>query len=121
MISRLESNRFPKITASERAGQSVTGAAPTVLVVEDDAAMRQMCLDLLERQGYAVEGAGSFDEAIARIKAGMSGNEADQSNTPKIQLVLSDIRLGPRTRHRIVTWQLLPARKTEVGRRAEQI
>jgi two-component system, chemotaxis family, chemotaxis protein CheY len=36
----------------------------TILVVEDNPSIREMLLDLLEREGYAVEGAGSGQEAL---------------------------------------------------------
>ncbi len=60
-------------------------APPTLLVVEDDQAMRQMCIQLFERRGFRAEGAGTAADAIARIKA---------ADLPPIELVLSDIRLG---------------------------
>jgi len=31
----------------------------TLLIVEDDQAMRQMCMSLFEREGFAAEGASS--------------------------------------------------------------
>ena len=59
--------------------------APTLLVVEDDQAMRQMCIQLFERRGYRAEGAGTAAEALARV------NDAEK---PAVNLVLSDVRLG---------------------------
>jgi DNA-binding NtrC family response regulator len=58
---------------------------PTLLVVEDDQAMRQMCIQLFERRGLRAEGAGSAAEAILRIR---------QPDKASIELVLSDVRLG---------------------------
>jgi len=59
-----------------------------LLVVEDDAAMRQMCCDLFARRGYRTEGAGTAHEALERVKAGC------ERRAPRVELVLSDVRLG---------------------------
>jgi len=66
----------------------VADNAPLVLVVEDDAAMRQMCCDLFTRRGLHSEGQGSQTEALARIRAGLSGTQ------PAVDLLVSDVRLG---------------------------
>src|SRR5690348_13207921 len=58
---------------------------PTLLVVEDDQAMRQMCMQLFERRGFRTEGVAAAAEALARVK--------DSDKAP-INLVLSDVRLG---------------------------
>ena len=61
------------------------GASPTLLVVEDDQAMRQMCIQLFERRGFHAEGAASAAEAIERLK---------HPDKASVDLVLSDVRLG---------------------------
>jgi len=53
-----------------------------VLVVEDDAAMRETCVLLLGREGYAVEAVDNGEAAIARIQVG-----------PPIQIAVVDVRL----------------------------
>jgi DNA-binding NtrC family response regulator len=62
-----------------------TTVPPTLLVVEDDQAMRQMCMQLFERRGFRTEGVASSAEALSRVK--------DSDKAP-INLVLSDVRLG---------------------------
>ena len=65
-----------------------TGAenrVPTLLVVEDDQAMQQMCIQLFERRGYRAEGVSAARDALARL-----GN----TSLPVIDMVLSDVRLG---------------------------
>ena len=57
---------------------------PVLLVVEDDHAMRQMCVELFVRRGFRAEGVSSAVEALARLA---------QKNV-RIDLVLSDVRLG---------------------------
>jgi CheY-like chemotaxis protein len=54
---------------------------PTVLVVEDEPAIREVVADLLEDEGYAVHQAADGLEAIAEL-------EVDH-----IDLVLSDVRM----------------------------
>ena len=60
--------------------------APTLLVIEDDQAMQQMCIQLFERSGYRAEGVSTAAEALTRI--------SDMRNPATISLVLSDVRLG---------------------------
>jgi two-component system response regulator HydG len=55
--------------------------ARTVLIVDDDAAMRQMLESLFREQGYAVQEAGSADEAIERARE------------TEFDAVLSDIKM----------------------------
>src|SRR5688500_11468334 len=57
---------------------------PVLLVVEDDHAMRQMCVELFERRGFSAEGVSSAVEALARLA----------QTDLRIDLVLSDVRLG---------------------------
>ena len=67
------------------ASPAAAGPAPTLLVVEDDQAMRQMCIQLFERRGFHAEGAASAAEAMERLK---------HPDKAAIDLVLSDVRLG---------------------------
>src|SRR4051812_4877106 len=69
----------PAIKRNNFAGQPFS-----LLVVEDDQAMQQMCVHLFERQGFIAEGVSNSAEALVRI------------NNPlqRIDLVLSDVRLG---------------------------
>ncbi len=58
----------------------------TLLIVEDDQAMRQMCISLFEREGYAAEGASSMAEAYERV--------VNPREKPPVSLVLSDVKLA---------------------------
>ena len=58
----------------------------TLLIVEDDQAMRQMCISLFEREGYAAEGASSMAEAYERV--------INPREKPPVSLVLSDVKLA---------------------------
>src|SRR5687767_6000903 len=53
----------------------------TILVVEDDAAMRTMLREALEEDGYTVEGAPGGRAGIERVKQG------------GIDLVISDVKM----------------------------
>jgi CheY-like chemotaxis protein len=55
--------------------------APTVLVVEDEPAIREVVADLLEDEGYAVRQAADGLEAI------------DELEVDAVDLVLSDVRM----------------------------
>lgn len=68
-------------TPSPAAGNGAR--APRLLVVEDDQAMQQMCVQLFQRRGYEAEGVSDAERALARVRGGET-----------IDLVLSDIRLG---------------------------
>ncbi|HYG77679.1 MAG TPA: sigma-54 dependent transcriptional regulator [Planctomycetota bacterium] len=59
---------------------------PSLLIVEDDQAMQQMCVQLFQRRGYRVEGCSAAEEALTRVGAASAENPID--------LVLSDVRLG---------------------------
>ena len=59
--------------------------ARTLLVVDDDLAMRQMLASLFRKEGFRVEEAASADEALERVR------DAD------FQVVLSDIRMPGRS------------------------
>ena len=69
--------------------EGLTGAAerrvPTLLVVEDDQAMQQMCIQLFERRGFRAEGVSVARDAVTRVGS---------ATLPPIDLVLSDVRLG---------------------------
>ena len=58
----------------------------TLLIVEDDHAMRQMCISLFEREGYSAEGASSMSEAYERV--------INPREKPPVSLVLSDVKLA---------------------------
>ena len=68
--------------------RSDNGRGHTLLIVEDDAAMREMCVSLFEREGYRAEGASSAGEALARVK-----NDGAVSRAA-VDMVLSDVKLG---------------------------
>src|SRR5882724_5216991 len=65
---------------------SFTQQRLTLLIVEDDQAMRQMCMSLFEREGFAAEGASSVAEAFERV--------AHPRERAPVSLVLSDVKLG---------------------------
>ena len=58
------------------------GDGYTVLVVDDDPALRMLCRVNLELDGYAVLEAGTVDEA------------AEQATTADVDVILLDIRMG---------------------------
>jgi two-component system cell cycle sensor histidine kinase/response regulator CckA len=78
---------FPQVweavasTASEKDGTRVRGGAETVLVVEDEAIVRELAATDLRERGYAVMEAGDGEEGL-RIASRHQG---------KIDLVLTDI------------------------------
>ena len=51
---------------------TLLGGTKTVLIVEDDAAMRQMCTRTLTRAGYQAESVPDGEAAIARLRDGTS-------------------------------------------------
>ena len=53
-----------------RWGANVPPAGPVILVVEDEAAIREMLQALLEQEGYTVETAADGASGLARIEAG---------------------------------------------------
>jgi signal transduction histidine kinase len=58
----------------------VMGRGETILVVEDDASVRKILSQLLERLGYSVRMAGSVDEGIVEVR-----------RAERIDLLLSDV------------------------------
>lgn len=56
---------------------------PHIFLVEDDADIRNSLLDVLEEEGYQVQGAGDADEALAQLR----------KMEPKPELILLDLRL----------------------------
>jgi CheY-like chemotaxis protein len=58
------------------------GAGYTILVVDDDPALRMLCRVNLELDGYSVLEAGTVDEA------------ADQAASTDVDVILLDIRMG---------------------------
>ncbi|WP_437493441.1 ATP-binding protein [Sorangium sp. So ce1014] len=68
--------------APARARPSPAGGDETVLVVEDDGAVRKLIVEVLERRGYGVLSAASGEEALAALAG--EGEEA-------IDLLLTDL------------------------------
>ncbi len=68
---------------------SPQSAGPFILVVDDEAGIRQLCCDVLRRSGFAVEAAADAAVALRRIEAGLSGQGAP------VDLVLTDIKMKP--------------------------
>jgi CheY-like chemotaxis protein len=62
----------------------MTARPRSVLVVDDDAAMRDMIVSLLEDQGIHARAAGSVDEALKSL------------GESEVDVVLSDIRMPGR-------------------------
>jgi DNA-binding NtrC family response regulator len=73
----------PATTASPKAEPLATGGAgrATILIVEDDAAMRAFLHEVLEEDGYAVEVAAGGRAGIERVRQG------------GIDLVVSDVKM----------------------------
>ncbi len=69
--------RFPSSDPSRPA----SGRAATILIVEDDAAMRMMLREALEEDGYTVEAVGGGRAGIERVKQG------------GVDLVISDVKM----------------------------
>ncbi len=69
--------------ASETASTLVTGGAgrATILVVEDDAAMRAFLREVLEEEGYTVEAAAGGRTGVERVRQG------------GVDLVISDVKM----------------------------
>jgi CheY-like chemotaxis protein len=65
----------------EQASSSISEITPTVLVVEDEPAIREVVADLLQDEGYAVRQASDGLQAIEEL-------EVDD-----VDLVLSDVRM----------------------------
>ncbi|MBB3266911.1 CheY-like chemotaxis protein [Azospirillum sp. OGB3] len=66
----METNRLNPVTPA------------TVLVVEDEALVRMMTVDLIEDMGYRVIDAGSAEEALEHIR-----------DEPRIDVLFTDIRM----------------------------
>jgi len=60
---------------------AASGRAATILIVEDDAAMRMMLREALEEDGYTVEAVGGGRAGIERVKQG------------GVDLVISDVKM----------------------------
>jgi DNA-binding NtrC family response regulator len=73
----------PENNADATPATSAEARVPRLMVVEDDQAMQQMCVQLFQRRGYEAEGFSNANDALARMQ-----------NGAPVDLVLSDIRLG---------------------------
>jgi CheY-like chemotaxis protein len=65
----------------EQNSSSISETTPTVLVVEDEPAIREVVADLLQDEGYAVRQASDGLQAI------------DELEVDDVDLVLSDVRM----------------------------
>jgi CheY-like chemotaxis protein len=65
----------------EQDSSSISETTPTVLVVEDEPAIREVVADLLQDEGYAVRQASDGLQAI------------DELEVDDVDLVLSDVRM----------------------------
>lgn len=68
--------------------ESTPPARRRLLVVEDDEAMRQMCVSMFEREGFAAEAAASVGDALERVSRSLKPDGAP------FDMVLSDVKLG---------------------------
>ena len=75
------------------------GAGRTVLVVDDDPALRMLCRVNLELDGYAVLEAGNVDDAAAHAATG------------EVDVILLDIRMGDGPREGLGLLDRLPAQR----------
>ncbi len=58
---------------------------PQILVVDDDARMREMVTEILVEEGFAVHLAGGVDEALRMLAVG------------DVALVITDLQMSPRS------------------------
>ena len=63
----------------------MTDDPPLILIVEDDALVQLVAIDLLEEQGFRIQAASSAEEAVHAL----------QSRRDKIDVLFTDINLGP--------------------------
>ncbi len=73
----------PATTATDKAEPLATGGAAraTILIVEDDSAMRAFLREVLEEEGYTVEAAAGGRAGVERVRQG------------GIDLVVSDVKM----------------------------
>lgn len=60
-------------------------AAPRILVIDNDAQMREMVADILVENGFVVQLANDVDEALRMLE------------TDEVALVITDLRVSPRS------------------------
>ena len=82
----------PRKSAGEAARLPAPGGDETVLIVEDEAAVRKVLARVLHQQGYEVLESESFDTAL----------EAYRSRRDDIRLVISDLAMPGRSGHELV-------------------
>ena len=63
----------------------MTAAAPIILVVEDEALVKVLAIEVLEERGYDVRSACSAEEALHVLR----------DHCAEIDVLLTDINLGP--------------------------
>jgi signal transduction histidine kinase len=80
-LPRSESAAVTRV-ADDEGALPVLGQGETILVVEDDANVRQVTVSTLESLGFSVRQAGSGDEAAAMLQNGSD-----------VQIVLSDVKM----------------------------
>ena len=62
----------------------MTAAAPIILVVEDEALVQVLVVEVLQERGYAVQAAASAEEALALLR----------DHCTDVEVLLTDINLG---------------------------
>ena len=62
----------------------MTAAAPIILVVEDEALVQVLVVEVLEERGYAVQAASSAEEALVLLR----------DHCTDVDVLLTDINLG---------------------------
>ena len=67
----LPRERRDEVEADSSRGQAAMGGNERILVVEDDAAVRQTAVDMLRRLGYQVSTAEGAEQALALLRDGM--------------------------------------------------
>ena len=65
--------------------ETMTAAAPIILVVEDEALVQVLVVEVLQERGYVVEAAASAAEALALLR----------DHCTEVDVLLTDINLGP--------------------------
>jgi len=100
-LPRVDKAKEPVV---ERAESEMVGGNETILVVEDEAAVRTMAISMLKRLGYRVIEAANGKEAI----------EVARSHPERLDLVLSDIVMPEMGGEELAKWMRTAFPQTKI-------